>query len=323
MIVPAFNEAAGIGNLLTVLTQLPEFGSRMEVIVAPNGCSDRTAEVSRSYGVRVVEVHAASKTAALNAADAVATGDVRIYMDADVPVDGELIRKLAAAIAQPGVEAAVPHPRIDTSASSWLVQAYYAINSRLPVFRGRLFGRGIIAVSAHARSRFVNFPEITADDMVLDAIMGADEKVEIDSHVRVVAPVTSADLIRRVARARDGNAEFWRFAESAPQGFPRFNDPVAGPKVTSWLRSVVLRAPWLLPAAVAYVAVVLLAERKRRSASWDVRSGWGRPADSTQSAAAAVPTTSAVSTTSAAPTQPAQIPAQRRPLASVPADARE
>ncbi len=276
VIMPAFNEEAGIGSALRALTETSEFGPDVEIIVAANGCTDRTAEVARSFGVTVVEVTTASKTAALNAADQIATGAVRIYMDADVPADAHLIRQLAAAVAQPGTEAAVPRPEVDTSGSTWPVRAYYAINGRLPVFRGRLFGRGIIAISAAARARFGQFPGITADDMLLDAIVAAGEKTELAVPIRVVAPRTGGDLVRRVARARDGNVEFWRFVESAPAGFALPADPEAGPSATSWLRNVVLRAPWLLPAAIVYVAVVLLAERKRRSPSWDVRSGWGR-----------------------------------------------
>ncbi len=278
VIMPAFNEEAGIGIALRALTETPEFGPDMEIVVAANGCTDRTADVARSFGVRVVEIPTASKTAALNAADRIAGGDVRVYMDADVLADARLVRRLAAAVAQPGIEAAVPRPAVDTSASTWPVRAYYSINSRLPVFRGRLFGRGIIALSARARSRFGRFPEITADDMFLDAIVAASEKAEVDDPVRVVAPATRGELVRRVARGRDGNAEFWRFVEAAPDGYGLPPDPVPGPSSTSWLRNVVLRSPWLLPAAAVYVAVVLLAERKRRSASWDVRSGWGRTA---------------------------------------------
>nr|WP_275409955.1 glycosyltransferase [Actinoplanes deccanensis] len=270
VIMPAFNEEAGIGTTLRALTEnTPE---DVEIIVAANGCTDRTAEVARSFGVRVVEIATPSKTAALNAADEVATGDVRVYLDADVPADAALLQRLADAVAQPGTEAAVPRPAVDTSASSWPVRAFYAVNRRLPVFRGRLFGRGIIAVSASARSRFARFPDITADDMFLDAIVSASEKAEIDVRVRVVAPRTGRDLVRRVARARDGNAEFERYIAANPDG-------IAAPAETdstSWLRDVVLRRPWLAPSAAVYVAVVLLAERKRRSASWDVRSGWGR-----------------------------------------------
>ena len=270
--MPAFNEEAGISSALRALTA----SSDLDIIVAANGCTDRTAEVARSFGVRVVEIATPSKTAALNAADEVATGDVRVYLDADVPADVPLIRRLAAAVAEPGIEAAVPRPVVDTSASTWPVRAYYRINARLPVFRGRLFGRGIIAVSSAARARFARFPDITADDMFLDAVIGAAEKAEIDVPVRVIAPRTGGDLVRRVARARDGNAEFWRFVEARPAGYALPPDPVPGPSATSWLRDVVLRAPWLLPAAGVYVGVVLLAERKRRSPSWDVRAGWGR-----------------------------------------------
>ena len=272
--MPAYNEQAAIGTALRALLEHPEFGPDMEILVAANGCTDRTAEVARSFGVRVVEVPAASKTAALNAADAIAAGDVRVYLDADVPADAALVRRLAAAVARPGVEAAVPRPAVDTSASTWAVRAFYAVNARLPVFRNRLFGRGVIALSAAARARFARFPDITADDMFLDAVVPAGAKAEIDLPVRVVAPRTGRDLVRRVARARDGNAEFRRWVAAAPAGF----DAAAGPDSSSWLRHVVLRRPWLLPAAGVYVAVVLLAEQRRRSPSWDVRSGWGRSA---------------------------------------------
>jgi len=279
VIMPAFNEEAGIASALRALTSAdPAADSDVEVVVAANGCTDRTAEVARSFGVRVVEIATASKTAALNAADEVATGDVLIYLDADVPADLSLIRRLAAAVARPGIEAAVPRPVVDTSASTWPVRAYYAINARLPVFRGRLFGRGVIAVSRPARARFATFPELTADDMFLDAIVAAGEKSEIDAEVRVLAPRRSDDLIRRLARSRDGNAEFWRFVEAGAEGHALALDPVAGSSRSAWLSSVVLRAPWLLPAAVCYVALVALAERRRRSPGWDVKSGWGRPA---------------------------------------------
>nr|MDT0658391.1 glycosyltransferase [Micromonospora sp. DSM 115978] len=280
VIMPAFNEGAGLGDTLRIMTESPFFGPDLQVIVAANGCTDDTVEIARSFGVRVVEIAEASKPAALNAADTVATGSVLIYQDADTRVDADVLRRLAAAVDRPGVEAAVPHPEMDLRGASWPVRAFYAINGRLPVFRGRLFGRGIIAISRSARARFGRFPDITADDMFLDAIVAADEKVETADVVRVRVPRRADDLIRRVARSRDGNDEFWRFVRSAPAGYSMPADPVPGPSTWSWLRDVLIRAPWLLPAAVCYVAIVLLAERRRRSPDWNVRSGWGRPAPS-------------------------------------------
>lgn len=274
--MPAFNEEEKIGNTLHLLVECQRSGLDLEIVVAPNGCTDRTAEVARGYGVRVVELARPSKAAALNAADAVATGGARVYLDADTPVGPELLRRLVASVAGPGARAAVPRPEVDTAGSSWPVRAYYQINSRLPVFRGRLFGRGVIALSAAARARFQCFPEIIADDMFLDAVLRPEEKVEVDGVVRVVAPRRSRELVRRLARARAGNAEFWQFIRSAPAGSPALVGAVPGARTTSWLRDVVLPSPRLVPAAICYLTMTFLAEARRRSPRWNVRSGWGR-----------------------------------------------
>jgi glycosyltransferase involved in cell wall biosynthesis len=278
VIVPAFNEEAGIGGVLSGLdagaTDLPE----VEIVVAANGCVDRTAEVARRYRVRVVELAEPSKVGALNAAEATAAPGPRIYLDADVRVSPALIRALIDAVSRAGVAAAVPRARLAYRDSSWPVRGYYAISERLPVFRNRLFGRGVIALSEDARRRFDRFPDITADDMFLDAIVGPDEKVEIPAEVLVAVPRRTGQLVRRLARARAGNAEFWRFVRSAPPEYGLLADPVPGASRWSWLRAVLLREPRLIPAAVCYVAIVVLAELRRRSPGFTVRSGWGRDA---------------------------------------------
>jgi len=289
VIMPAFNEEEGIGPVLRAMTESPSFGPDVEIIVAANGCTDRTAAVARSCGARVLEITTPSKIAALNAADEIAGGDVRIYLDADIAVSVELLRALAAVIAEPGVEAAAPRPVIDTSASTWPVRAYYAINARLPIFGGRLFGRGLIAISAAARARFTNFPDIIADDMFLDAVVRADEKRDVDLPVRVVAPRRTGELVRRVARSRAGNAEFWEFVRTDPQGTELALDPVPGSRPWSWLRRVVLTAPHLVPAAFCYVAITVAAELRRRSPGWSVRSGWGRTTAAVPTGGAADP----------------------------------
>jgi glycosyltransferase involved in cell wall biosynthesis len=289
VIVPAFNEQAGIDRVLSGLYRGGIDLSDIEVVVAANGCTDQTATVAREFGVTVIEISEASKIAALNAAEAVAASGHRIYLDADAVVSPELIRSLTDSLSQTGVEAAVPRPQLDYTGSSWPVRAYYTVSERLPVFRNRLFGRGVIALSENARRRFERFPDLTADDMFLDAIVGADEKVEIDAVVPVQVPRRTKDLVRRLARVRDGNVQFWRFVESAPPGYAILADPVPGPSRWSWLRTVVRAEPRLIPAAVCYVSIVLLAEVRRHSPGFSVRSGWGRkPAGTAHTSASPV-----------------------------------
>jgi len=280
VIIPAYNEETGLGRVLGQLTRASDFGSDIEVIVAANGCTDRTADVAREYGVKVVEIETPSKTAALNAADAVASGFPRIYLDADIEASPALIRSLARAVGQPGVWAAVPRLIVDTGSSSLPVKAYYAINSRLPIFRGRLFGRGCIALSREARARFSTFPNIIADDMFLDAVVPSDGKREVDLPISVPAPRRSGDLVRRLARSGEGNEEFWQWVTDAAPTEGLAVDPVPQSYRWSWLR-VALRRPLLLPAAACYATVVLMAARLRRSPDWTPRSGWGRPATTT------------------------------------------
>ncbi|WP_213456110.1 glycosyltransferase family 2 protein [Rhizomonospora bruguierae] len=277
VIIPAYNEEAGIGRVLRELAQSPDAGPDLRIVVAPNGCSDNTAEVAHAYGVTVVDVPVASKTAAMNAADAVVAGP-RVYLDADIAADPTLIRALGAALEEPGVHAAVPRAEVDLDGSSWPVRAYYAINARLPVFVGRLFGRGCIALSAEGRARFAEFPDLIADDMFLDGMLRTGEKRQIDAVVRVPAPRRLGDLVRRVARARAGNKQYFAWQSAHGRSYGVVTDPVATSSRSSWLRDVVLRSPKLWPAALGYVMVILLAEARLRSPRWNPASGWGRPA---------------------------------------------
>ena len=71
-------------------------------MVACNGCTDRTADIARDRGARVVEVAGPSKIAALDAGDAAAVGFPRFYVDADVVLTGRAVLDVAAALAAPG-----------------------------------------------------------------------------------------------------------------------------------------------------------------------------------------------------------------------------
>ncbi|WP_033340213.1 glycosyltransferase family 2 protein [Catenuloplanes japonicus] len=245
VVVPAHNEAAVLDRCLDRLT-----GPGVQVIVVPNGCTDDTAGIAHRRGdVGVIELGEGSKTAALNAGDRVATGFPRIYVDGDVELSPGAVHRIADALRRTGAQVAVPRRELDLAGRPLAVRAYFAIHDRLPAMRDGLYGRGVIALSAAGRSRFDEFPAVMADDLFLDSLFGADERVVVDDAASVVAtPRRTADLLRRLRRVRSGNASL-RASSGATRSSDRW----------SWLRDVVLPRPWLAPAAVVYVALTMIA----------------------------------------------------------------
>ncbi|TFD79426.1 glycosyltransferase family 2 protein [Cryobacterium fucosi] len=271
IVIAAHNEENVIGrNLDALLDQ--QTSDPIEVVVSANGCTDRTVFIATRPGIIVIDRPERGKAAAVNAGDRVATGFPRIYLDADILVPPGGIAALIERFAEsPHALAVVPRRRLDTAGRPWPVRAYFSINERLPAFRNGLFGRGMIALSEQGRARFDAFPAMIADDLFLDSQFSEAEKAEVSSvEVVVAAPFTTRDLVRRLVRVRRGNAEM---RTAAAEG--RINGRVRSADRWGWLRDVVLSDPRLLPAAVPYVSITLiagfLAGRPVR-----VGEGWGR-----------------------------------------------
>ena len=165
LIVPAHDEEAVIGRLLQGLT-VSGASEELEILVICNGCSDRTAAVARGFGapVRVIESDVASKAHALRLGDAAARFFPRFYVDADVQLDLESVRRVAAALESGSCLAAAPRMRVDLSGAPWAVRAYYRIWLRLPYHREGMIGSGVYALSERGRARFGEFPDIISDD---------------------------------------------------------------------------------------------------------------------------------------------------------------
>lgn len=270
VIIAAHNEEGVLGATLDALLAQPGIAAD-RVIVSANGCRDRTAEVAARHGVVVIDRVEPGKAGALNAADDIADGFPRIYLDADIIVPPGAIGQLLACFDDPSRPlAVVPRRRIDTRASAWPVRAYFAINERLPVFRTGLFGRGLIALSEPGRARFGAFPAMIADDLYVDSQFSESERIEAASvEIVVEAPHTTKSLVDRLVRVRRGNAQMRTAADhGAIQATVRRSDRWA------WLRDVVLPQPRLIFAAVPYVIITLVAERRGRRAPGD--PGWGQ-----------------------------------------------
>jgi glycosyltransferase involved in cell wall biosynthesis len=249
IVIPAHNEQAALARTLTTLldTALP---GEFEIVVVCNGCTDRTREISEGFAEQGV------KTLALDEPSM-----PRIYIDADIQITTDSIRRLVTSL-NAGALAAAPHAQLDLTGSSALVRSYFKIWTRLShVSRG--LGSGVYALSADGRSLFGEFPDVLADDYFVYSVVGGDDRVTpVDAIATVEQPRSIRDLARRRLRIEHGNAEL------------RVKGMSAAPAGSELIR-IVRGHPILLPNAALYAAIHLWArQRVRRKSSTDL--GWIR-----------------------------------------------
>lgn len=131
-ILPAYNEEKLIGQTLATLraSAAQTLGARpFEIIVANDASTDRTAEIAREAGARVVDVRKRQIAAVRNAGAREAKGDVFIFVDADTLVPPEV---LAAALE------ALDGGAVGGGSEVWM-------DGKLPFF-GKLFVKAFIVV---------------------------------------------------------------------------------------------------------------------------------------------------------------------------------
>jgi glycosyltransferase involved in cell wall biosynthesis len=173
VIIPASNEESYLPDCLASLLASEPPHLEVEVIVVSNGSRDRTAEVAGSFeramaakgwGLTVLDLTEGSKRKALNAGDAAARGELRVYMDADMTVSPRLLAGLARAVDRPEAAYAggLPSPLQPSTAA---LRAYTRLWTRLPFMVNGVPGCGLSAVNGPGRARWGDWPQIIADDL--------------------------------------------------------------------------------------------------------------------------------------------------------------
>lgn len=268
VIIPAHNEETVIARCLRAIVTGAAEGE-LEVVVACNGCTDRTAQIARAFGppVRVVEIPVASKTAALNAAEECVTSFPRFYVDADVVLDFASIRAMARVLERGDVHFATPSLRLDLSRSSWPVRAFYCVWTQLPYNRehGQV-GTGVYALSQVGRTRFLHFPDVINDDGFVRFRFAPAERSTVSEATSLVTPPRRfVSLIRAKTRVCRGRRQL-RHLEMMSSG----DRPRALP-VVLWL----LPRPTLWSAFLVYLCTVMLV-RLHSTSSPSVHASWNR-----------------------------------------------
>jgi glycosyltransferase involved in cell wall biosynthesis len=208
VVIPAYNEATVIGRCLDALFEGVE-ADQLDVVVVCNGCTDGTAAAARATGhpIRVIELSEGSKPAALRAGDGAVALFPRLYLDADVALDGAAALALLSRL-RDGAIAARPPARFDTAAASAPVRAYYRVRARLPTVTSALWGAGVYGLSEQGRARFDEFPDLVGDDLWVDRQFGRDEIEVIEcAPVRIRTPRRSSDLVSTLRRTYRGKRD--------------------------------------------------------------------------------------------------------------------
>jgi glycosyltransferase involved in cell wall biosynthesis len=106
VIIPAFNEERFLPQTLGHLRQAAEHlggvpGRDLETIVVDNTSSDRTAEIARASGTKVISVPEHNIARVRNAGACAAAGDLLVFLDADTLIPGSLLSRIVQVMKDP------------------------------------------------------------------------------------------------------------------------------------------------------------------------------------------------------------------------------
>lgn len=263
VVIPAHDESAVIDRCLQ---RLDLARGDLEVVVVANACTDDTAERARAHGVTVVETDVPGKANALDLGDAAATTFPRAYLDADITLDADDLRRVLDVVRDGPALAAAPRLHVDVAHSSRVVRAYYKVWTALPYVTDDLIGSGVYVLSAAGRARFGRFPAATGDDTFVRSLFAPGERVGVaGTRFTVHPPRTLEALVAIKTRARFSVAEHAQTSSTGSQAAPAS----AGRRL--------LTSPAVWPAVPVYAAVGLLTRlRARRRLAGGADVAWDR-----------------------------------------------
>jgi glycosyltransferase involved in cell wall biosynthesis len=103
LIIPAYNEEAYLPRLLDSVDRARlryhAGAASIEVIVADNGSTDRTAQIGRSRGCGVVAVEKRMIAAVRNGGARTARGEILAFVDADIQIHSDTFNEIDRALA--------------------------------------------------------------------------------------------------------------------------------------------------------------------------------------------------------------------------------
>ncbi len=261
VIIPAHNEEAYIGPCLDALLGQDKSAGPVLVIVAANACTDQTEEIVRGknalfnakgWQLMLLSNEAPGKLNAINHAERRTAGTIRIYLDADVICDSELLGQLRKALSVPEPLYATGTLEV-TRAKSWVTRAYADLWVCLPFIKSGAVGAGLFAVNHQGRKRWGEFPAIISDDTFVRLHFAEQERVEVPARYHWPMVEGFSNLVRVRGRQNTG-------VDEVNELFPELKDNDTKPSLSKieYLRLFISR-----PVSFAVYITVHFAVRLR------------------------------------------------------------
>jgi glycosyltransferase involved in cell wall biosynthesis len=174
VVIPCYNEEAGIREVLERMPKIVD-----EVVVVDNNCTDRTAEVARSLGARVVAERTPGYGAAYKAGLSAATGDVIVTLDGDGTYPPEEIPRLVESLESRGWDflSASRFPLSNPKAmgmsnrfGNWVLTAVSAVLFFKPI-RDSQSGMWVFRRSALPRMKLTSDGMAFSEEIKLEALL--------------------------------------------------------------------------------------------------------------------------------------------------------
>jgi cellulose synthase/poly-beta-1,6-N-acetylglucosamine synthase-like glycosyltransferase len=176
LIIPAYNEEKAIAQKIENVLALVYPRDRLEIIVASDGSTDGTNEILKGYrdqGVRLVVLETnRGKSAAENAATAVATGDILVFSDATGKYNYDALKELTTPFADTRigcVAGLVEYENIVVTAASSGEGMYWRYEIFLRLLESRVGNLSMASGSIMACRRLLVQPldEAVGEDFVI------------------------------------------------------------------------------------------------------------------------------------------------------------
>jgi len=269
IIIPACNEAAVIEHTLKSIMAC-HLDRPLEVIVVANGCTDDTAERARRFGpcVQVIETPIGNKSHALNLGDRQANFFPRAFLDADIDLSPNTLQSVVDAFNDPGCRIATPTANHVFDGYNPVLSGYYKLWRSLPHVRKAVMGAGFYAIDAVLRSRFIEFPALTADDkFIRNLARPRERRIMGGCYTTITMPRSFHALLKVKTRWTCGNLEL---AGARPDLNQNDQNPHQG------IAGHLLLRPWLWIHVPAFLFVYLYTHSAARKRLADNSTAWLR-----------------------------------------------